>query len=55
MVTIEIEGIPVKMEVDTGATLSIMSYSTLSSTWPEALTPEIKPTQAKLRRTLAKR
>ncbi len=49
MVTIEIEGIPVKMEVDTGATLSIMSYSTLSSTWPEALTPEIKPTQAKLR------
>ena len=49
MVTVEMDNTPVKMEVDTGATLSIMSYSTYSSTWPRDSTPEVKPTRAKLR------
>ena len=49
MVTVEMDNTPVKMEVDTGAALSIMSYSTFSSTWPTDSTPEVKPTRAKLR------
>ena len=36
------------MEVCTGATLSIISYSTLVSTWPEEQIPEVKATKAKL-------
>ena len=36
------------MEVDTGATFSIMSYLMLASTWPEDQIPEVKATKAKL-------
>ena len=49
MVTIVIEGTPVQMEVDTGATLSLMNFSTFTSTWPEASAPVIQPTRARLR------
>lgn len=33
------------MEVDTGASFTLMSYTTFSSIWPDA---ELKPSQAKL-------
>ena len=46
MVTITIQNTPVRMEVDTGATLSLMSYSTLSRLLPGA---KLKPSAAKLR------
>ena len=49
MVTIVIEGTPVQMEVDTRATLSLMNFSTFTSTWPEASAPVIQPTRARLR------
>ena len=48
-VVVNINETPVKMEVDTGATLSIMSYSTLLSTWPKDHAPELKFSEAKLR------
>ena len=38
-VTVKVNEVPLKMEVDTGATLSIMSYSMLTSTWPEEQIP----------------
>ena len=37
------------MEVDTGATLSIMSQNTFKSTWPNQSAPAIQPTNAQLR------
>lgn len=38
-----------KMEVDTGAALSIISMATYSKLWPEGDTPPLQPTSAKLR------
>ena len=46
MVTVTIQETPVQMEVNTAATLSLISHSTLSSLLPEA---ELKPSIAKLR------
>ena len=37
------------MEVDTGASLSVMSYSTFLSTWPEYRTVDLKHSEARLR------
>ena len=48
-IVVNINETPVKMEVDTGATLSVMSYSTLLSTWPKDHAPELKFSEAKLR------
>ena len=48
-VTVEIAQAPVQVEVDTGATLSIMSYATFSSTWPQDRAPKLMPSRAKLR------
>ena len=41
--------VPVCMEVDTGATLSIMSQNTFKSTWPNQSAPTIQPTSTQLR------
>ena len=48
-VTVEIAQAPVQMEVDTAATLSIMSYATFSSTWLQDRAPKLMPSRAKLR------
>lgn len=44
-----IQDASVCMEVDTGATLSIMSQNTFKSTWPNQSAPTIWPTSAQLR------
>ncbi len=40
--------VPVQMEVDTGATVSLMNYSTFLATWPER-TIQLEASEAKLR------
>ena len=47
-VELQIQGTPVCMEIDTGATLSIMSQATYDLTWPKHSAPQIKPTGSKL-------
>ncbi len=47
-VQLKIQDASVSMEVDTGATLSIMSQSTFKSTWPQSA-PTIQSTNAQLR------
>ena len=47
--TVSINGAPIMMEVDTGATLSIMSYSTYLASWPKRHQTELKSSEAKLR------
>ena len=47
-VELQIQNVPVRMEVDTGASLSIMSHQTYSSTWSKGCLPPLKPTEAKL-------
>ena len=49
MVEVSIQDTPVEMEVDTGATLSIMSHATYLSTWSSDTAPALTSTQAKLR------
>ena len=48
-VELQIQNVPVRMEVDTGASLSIMSHQTYTSTWSKECLPPLKPTEAKLR------
>ena len=48
LATLQIQGAPVEMEIDTGATLSVMAYDTYSSTWNGDQAPPIKPTTANL-------
>ena len=48
-VELQIQNVPVHMEVDTGASLSIMSHQTYSSMWSKECLPPLKPTEAKLR------
>ena len=48
-VELQIQNVPVRMEVDTGASLSIMSHQMYSSTWSKECLPPLKPTEAKLR------
>ena len=48
-VELQIQNVPVRMEVDTGASLSIMSHQTYSSMWSKECLPPLKPTEAKLR------
>ena len=48
-VTVNLDNTPVVMEVDTVATLSIMSYSTFRSTWPRDRTADLKDAEARLR------
>ena len=43
-----INGAPIMMEVDTGATPSIISYSTFLASWPKRHQPELKSLEAKL-------
>ena len=45
MVTVTMQDTPVRMEVDTGASLSLISQATLSSVWPET---QLKSSTAKL-------
>ena len=49
-ITVEllIQGAPVSMEVDTGATLSIMTHQTYGSTWQTDQAPPIMPSTSKL-------
>ena len=49
LATLQIQGTPVQMEIDTGATLSVMTYDTYSNTWNGKQAPPIKPTTANLR------
>ena len=48
-VSVNLDNTPVVMEVDTGATFSIMSYSTFRSTWPRDRTEDLKEAKARLR------
>ena len=48
-VELQIQNVPVHMEVDTGASLSIMSHQTYSFMWSKECLPPLKPTEAKLR------
>ena len=48
-VELQIQCTPVRMKIDTGATLSIMSQVTYDLTWPKQSAPPIKPTDSKLR------
>lgn len=43
---LELNSVPVKMEINTGATLSIMSSSKFSSTWPAPGAPVLKSSRA---------
>ena len=49
LATLRIQGAHVEMEIDTGATLSVMTYDTYSNTWNGDQAPPIKPTTANLR------
>ena len=49
LVQLMIHDTSVCMEVDTGATLSIMSQNTFNSTWPNQSAPTIQPTSTQLR------
>lgn len=50
VVTVDIDNTLVQMEVDTETTLSLMSYTTFSTLWPQSNThhPELKPSGTKL-------
>lgn len=50
VVTVDIDNTQVQMEVDTEAKLSLMSYTTFSTLWPQSNThhPELKPSGTKL-------
>ena len=48
-VQVHLNGTPVNMEMDTGATMSIMSKHTYQSTWSTSLAPPLQPTKARLR------
>ena len=48
LATLQIQGAPVEMEVDTGATLLVMTYDTYSNTCNGDQAPPIKPTTANL-------
>jgi len=47
--TIEINNSKLQMEIDTGASRSIIGEDTFKQLWPEALQPTITPTKVKLR------
>ena len=47
-VEMTIQGMPVCLEVNTGATLSVMSHSIYQKTWPRKSAPPIVPSNAKL-------
>lgn len=47
-VELQIHNVLVQMEVDTGATLSIISHHTYDTLWPGKSAPPIKPPDAKL-------
>jgi len=47
--TIEINKSKLQMEIDTGASRSIIGEDTFKQLWPEALQPTITPTKVKLR------
>ena len=48
-VKVSLNGVPVEMEVDTGATLSIISKATYHKLWPPPSTPPLQPTTACLK------
>ena len=48
-VKVSLNGVPVEMEVDTGATLSIISKATYHKLWPPPSTPSLQPTTARLK------
>ena len=47
-VSFQLEGQTMTMEIDTGATLSIMSEHTYKKLWPDEPRPQIKPSTARL-------
>ncbi len=49
IVQLRVQDTPISMEVDTGATLSIISRHTYNTSWPKTQAPPIHPTNAKLR------
>ena len=49
LVNVTINGADAQMEVDTGATLSIISRSTYRSLWPSDLAPSLRASSAKLK------
>ena len=48
-VTVIVDDKPIKMEVDTGAGVSIISEKTYKNTWKESQAPPIKPAKIRLR------
>jgi len=48
-VSLRVNQVDMTMEVDTGATLSVISEQTYSHLWPKELAPPLRPSPAKLR------
>ena len=49
LVTVILEGATTKMELDTGATMSLISQATYSKLWDKGSAPLLRPTTAQLR------
>ena len=49
LVTVQLNQVPLEMEVDTGATASLISEATLKSLWPEGNSPPLQESVVKLR------
>jgi len=47
-VDIVVQGRPVRMEVDTGATLSLMTHGTYLTMWEGVQAPQMKPSPAEV-------
>ena len=47
-VTVSLNGVETQMELDTGATLSVMSTRTYNSLWPSDVRPKLTPSSARL-------
>ena len=49
IVTLQIEGANVPMEVDTGASMTLISQATFNKLWSAEMAPTLNPTSSKLR------
>ena len=48
-VRVEVDGVPLSMEIDTGASLSLISQATYSQLWPEGGAPALEKSTIRLR------
>ena len=49
LVTVKLNGVATEMEVDTGASMSIISTTTYEQLWPNRQGPTLEPTEVKLK------